>query len=215
MGQAPSTVAQVALLILFVLPGVTYQFLRERWRGPMPGELDLGERVLRAVAASVLLDAVYLVAAGPELLRLAHGVTSAPWEGLAARSRVLGLVALVLFILVPAVAAAGVSWVQRRRLQASYRAGTPTAWDHAFRDRPPCFIRARLKDGSWTGGWYGPRSYASAYPQPAELFLQSAWQLNPDGSFGPKVNRTAGLHLRASDIDVLEFLDPLDTRKAP
>lgn len=121
VGQAPSTVVQVALLVLFVLPGVTYQFLRERWRGPTPGERDLSERVLRAVAASVLLDAVYLVVAGPQLVRLARGVTSAPWDGLTAQPRVVGLVALVLFILIPAAAAAGVSWMQRRRLQASYR----------------------------------------------------------------------------------------------
>jgi hypothetical protein len=30
VGQVPSTVTQVSLLVLFVLPGITYQFLRER-----------------------------------------------------------------------------------------------------------------------------------------------------------------------------------------
>ncbi|MGH3936424.1 MAG: DUF6338 family protein [Pseudonocardiaceae bacterium] len=211
MGQAPSTVVQVTLLVLFVLPGVTYQFLRERWRGPTPEQRDLGERVLRAIAASILLDALYLVVAGPELLTLALGTDSAGWEGFAQRSRVVGLVALVLFIVVPAAAAASVSWVQQRRLKASYR-GTPTAWDHAFRDRRPCFVRARLKDGSWVGGWYGTRSYATSYPQQAELFLESARRMNSDGSFGTRVNQTAGLHLRASDIDLLEFVESSETR---
>jgi hypothetical protein len=214
VGQAPSTVTQLALLVLLVLPGITYQFLRERWRGPAPGERDLGERVLRAVAVSVFLDAVYLVVAGPELLQLAHGPNSAIWDGFAQRPRVVGLVGLVLFIVVPAAAAAAVSWAQRHRLRASFR-GTPTAWDHAFRDRRPCFVRARLKDGSWVGGWYGTRSYATSYPQPAELFLESARRMNPDGSFGAKVNQTAGLHLLACDTDVLEFVDSPRTREAP
>ncbi|MET9800433.1 DUF6338 family protein [Streptomyces sp. NPDC006368] len=73
VGQAPSTVLQVALLVLVVLPGVTYQFLRERWRGPVPGQRDQAERVLRAATASVVLDTLYLVVAGPQLLRLARG----------------------------------------------------------------------------------------------------------------------------------------------
>jgi hypothetical protein len=206
VGQALSTVTQVALLILFVLPGVTYQFLRERWRGPIPGERDLGERVLRAIAASVVLDAVYLVVAGPELLRLARGGNSAGWDGFVQRPRLAGAAALVLFIVVPVAAAAGVSWLRQRGLKVSYQ-HTPTAWDYAFQSRRPCFIRARLKDGTWVGGWYGTRSYATSYPQPAELFLEAARQMYPDGSFGTRVNQTAGLHLRASDIDVLEFVD--------
>lgn len=212
MGQAPSTVTQVALLILFVLPGITYQFLRERWRGPIAGERDLGERVLRAIAASVALNAVYLIVAGPELLSLAHGSNSGGWDGFVQRPRLVGVVALMLFVVLPAAAAAGVSWIEQRRRNTSYRR-TPTAWDHAFQDRHPCFVRARLKDGSWVGGWYGTRSYSTSYPQPAELFLESARRMSRDGSFGARVNQTAGLHLRASDIDVLEFVDSPKSRE--
>ena len=207
MGQAPSTVLQLGLLVLVVLPGITYQFLRERWRGPVPGERDLGERVLRAVTASVVLDAVYAIVAGPALVRLARGGGPDAWDGLGQRPRLVGLVALVLFVAVPAALAAGASWWQRRRLRASYRV-TPTAWDHVFRDRGSCFVRARLKDGSWVGGWYGSRSYATSYPQPAELFLESAWRMNPDGSFDRRIGQTGGLLVRAADTDVLELLGP-------
>lgn len=62
--QPPATVVQLALLVLLVLPGITYQFVRERRRGPVPGERDLGERVLRAIVASIALDALYVVVAG-------------------------------------------------------------------------------------------------------------------------------------------------------
>jgi len=40
------------------------------------------------------------------------------------------------------------------------------------------------------------------------LFLESAWRMNPDGSFDRRISNTAGLHVRADDTDVLEFLDP-------
>lgn len=207
MGQAPSTVLQLALLVVVVLPGSVYQFMRERFRGPLPGERDLGERVLRALAASVVLDSLYAVLAGPQLLRLVSGGDGAGgWQGLLQRPRLAGLVGLLLFFAVPAAAAAGVSWWQRRRLRARYGT-TPTSWDHMFRSRGSCFVRARLKDGAWVGGWYGSRSYATSYPQPPALFLESAWRLNPDGSFAHRVDHSAGLHIRAEDADVLELLD--------
>lgn len=207
MGEAPSTVVQIALTVLVVLPGMTYQFLRERWRGPVPGQHELGERVLRAVTASAILDTVYLIVAGPQLITLARGTSAYPWGGLERDPRLSGLVALLLFIVVPAAAAAGVSAQQRRHLRARFR-GTPTAWDHAFRDREPCFVRARLKSGGWVGGWFGSRSFASSYPNPGELFLQTAWRMNKDGSFAARSQQTAGLYVRYEDIDVLEIINP-------
>ncbi|MFI9811553.1 DUF6338 family protein [Saccharothrix variisporea] len=207
MGQAPSTVLQAVLLVFFVLPGVTYQFLRERWRGPVPGERNLGERVLRAITASILLDSLYAIAAGPELLRLARGNRSTGWDGISQQPRVIGLWALLLFVVVPALAAGGVSLWQRRRLRARFRT-TPTAWDHMFRHRGSCFVRVRLKDGTWVGGWYGSGSYATSYPEPAELFLESAWRMNPDGSFDRRISGTAGLYVRGADADVVELVHP-------
>ncbi|MDX2644357.1 DUF6338 family protein [Streptomyces sp. PA03-1a] len=197
---------QLALLVLLVLPGVTYQFVRERRRGPVPGERDLGERVLRAIVASIALDAVYAVVAGPALVRLARGAGGG-WDGFVDRPRVVGFVAVVLFLVVPAMAAVTVSLVDRQRRKARFLR-TPSAWDHAFRDREPCFVRVRLKDGNWAGGWYGNRSYASSYPHPAELYLESARVMGADGAFGARVRGTAGLRLRADDFDVLEFVEP-------
>lgn len=204
LGQGPSTVVQVALLVLVVVPGAVYQFLRERWRGPVPGERDLGERVLRAVTASLVLDGLYVVVAGPWLVELLH---SSGWGVLQARARLVGAVALVLFVLVPAGAAGAVSWWQRRSGRAGYRA-TTTAWEHMFRQQSSCFVRARLKDGKWVGGWYGSKSYVSCYPYPEQIFLESAWQLLPDGGFARKTEETGGLHLSRADTDILEVFKP-------
>ena len=212
MGQAPSTVLQLGMLALVVLPGITYQFLRERWRGPVPGERDLGERVLRSIAASILLDTLYLVVAGPALVRLAREVGARGWDGITDQARLVGLLGLLLFIVVPAGAAGGVTcWQRRGRPAARYR-GTPTAWDSMFRDSGSCFVRVRLRDGAWAGGWYGTRSFATSYPQPAEIYLQTAWIMDRDGRFVRPIAHSGGLHVRASDVDVLELVLPSPTR---
>lgn len=208
--QPPSTVQQLAFLVLLVLPGVTYQFLRERRRGPVAGEAELGQRILRALTASVALDAVYVIIAGPALAETLLRPDRPPLSVLADHPRATGAWALVLFLGVPALAAECVSWWQRRHARAVYRSA-PTAWDHLFGDRAhggPAYIRARLTDGTWVGGWYDTRSYAAGYPHAADLYLQWAYQMKPDGGFGPPVEGTRGIYLRMENVDTLELIAP-------
>lgn len=118
--------------------------------------------------------------------------------------------ALTLFVLVPAATAAAVTWRERRHARTVFRP-TPTAWDFVFGDSTadtPRFIRARLKDGRWVGGWYGPRSFAAGRTPTPDLYLEWAYEMNPDGSFGPPVTGTVGLYLRAQDADLIEFVIP-------
>lgn len=199
--QLPSTIPQLLLVVVAVLPGITYQFVREGARGPVPGEAEAGHRILRALTASVVLDSLYFAVLGPRLVRLL-GPASYPTS-----ARDAALHALLLLFAVPALGAVLVSRFEQRKLRGRYRP-TPTAWDHVFRDRGASFVRARLKDGTWVGGWYGAESYATSYPQPAELYLQSAWRMASDGSFLGRVNGTSGLYVRAEDIDILELLEP-------
>ncbi|WP_410646597.1 DUF6338 family protein [Amycolatopsis sp. cmx-4-54] len=209
MGPTPSSAPQLILLVLVVLPGITYQFIRERWRGAVPGEQNLGERILRAIVASLVLDSLYLIVAGPELLNLVRGGQAGQgwrWDGLAERPRAIAMVAAALLVAIPASAAAVVSYLQRRRLKTTLLR-TPTAWDHAFRDREAGFVRARLKDGHWVGGWYGGQSFASAYPREPELFLQRPWQMTADGVFVAKTEQSSGLYLRGDNVELLEFVD--------
>lgn len=137
--QPPSTVTQLVLVVVCVLPGVTYQFVRERARGPVPGETDLGHRLLRALTASIVLDGVYLAVLGRNLVEMLRP------DRFPGDPRGTALYALVLLFGVPASSAAVLSWRERRRLRGRFRA-TPTAWDHMFRDRGPSYVRARLKD---------------------------------------------------------------------
>ncbi|MGW4030703.1 DUF6338 family protein [Streptomyces sp. NPDC004838] len=207
--QPPSTVAQLTALLLFVLPGVTYQFLRERWRGPVTGEAQLGERILRAITASVALNGLYVVIAGPALARAwAKAERSGASALFAERPRVVALWALLLFLGVPAAVAACVSYRERRHARSTYRPA-PTAWDYVFghrADRGPGFVRARLKDGTWVGGWYGSTSYASGNPHSPDLYLQWSYRMGQDGSFGALVEGSDGIYLRMEDVDILELV---------
>ncbi|MGI5423981.1 DUF6338 family protein [Streptomyces sp. CA-179760] len=203
----PTTFAQLAVVITAVLPGVTYQFTREHARGPSVLHTDLGERLLRALAASLVLDIAYVLVFG-RVLTDRLPLSAARWEKLSASPRPAAVLALLLLIVVPAAAACAVSLWQRRGRPARYVAA-PSAWDHVFAGLGPCFLRARLKSGSWVGGWYGTGSYAASHPASTyDLFLESAWRLAPDGRFLSRVDRTQGLYVRLDDIEVPEFLTP-------
>ncbi|MFF7240166.1 DUF6338 family protein [Streptomyces collinus] len=210
--MTPSTVQQLAILVLLVLPGTSYLFARERLLGIREAEQEVNNRFLRALAVGVLLDSAYLITAGPHLVRLLRGGGKGPLTGVAEQPRETGLWLLLLIVVVPTLVAwAEAYWIRRRR--AAVYEGTPTAWDALFQGRGACFVRVRLKNGGWAGGWYGSRSRASAYPQPGDLYLQSQYRMEPDGTFGPRMSGTAGLYVRAADVDLLEFHEPRrDTR---
>ncbi|MFI6144789.1 DUF6338 family protein [Streptomyces sp. NPDC051109] len=205
--MVPGTVQQLAILLILVLPGVFYQAVREHLRGAVAAEQEPQNRIVRAIAAGALLDTVYALAAGPWLVGLLAGDGAGPLAGVMRRPRQAGLAALLLVVVVPS----GIAWVEaawgRRRRRARYEP-TPTAWDALFRDRGSCFVRARLKSGLWVGGWLGPRSAVSAFPQQGDLYLQSQYRMAPDGRFLGRVPDTGGVYLRAADIDVLEVLLP-------
>ncbi|WP_328665270.1 DUF6338 family protein [Streptomyces sp. NBC_00322] len=202
--MVPSTVQQLAVLLVMVLPGGVYQAVRERLRGPRPSEVQVESRVLRAVAASVVLDSLYAVVAGPWLVSLTGGQGFA---GVAARSRQAGIAALVLVVAVPAAAAwAEARWRARRK--PSRRRKAPTAWDHLFSKRSSCFVRIRLKDGSWVAGWYGSSSCAAAFPHDRDIFLQAQYAVLADGRIGPRLDGTGGIYIPKDSIDLLGLLEP-------
>ncbi|MET9798712.1 DUF6338 family protein [Nocardiopsis alba] len=211
--QPPSTVSQLLALVLLVLPGLTYQFLRERWRGPVAAEEKLGERMARAITASVALNGVYAIVAGPFFVQAWRRVEQSGLSTLAVEHpRMVGFWAMLLFLGVPAAAAATVSFWEQRRARSRYRP-VPTAWDYAFgphSDSGTRYIRARLKDGTWVGGWFGIRSYASGHPHEADLYLEASYRMGADGSFGPRVEQTDGIYLRAADVDIVEMVSVAD-----
>ncbi|MYV52518.1 DUF6338 family protein [Streptomyces sp. SID3212] len=205
MGGAPSTIAQLALIVAVVLPGVTYQLVCEGQRGPSPSEKDLAERVLRALTASVALDSLYALLLAPWVVQLAENrlhITKDP-----SQVRLTALLCLLLIFVVPAITAWIVSWFEQHNRQGSYQKNTASAWDQLFQNCPASFVRARLKDGVWVGGWYGDNSFATGYPRPPEILLELCWRMSPDGAFIGPVDGTRGLFINGADIDILEIIE--------
>ncbi|WP_228973312.1 DUF6338 family protein [Streptomyces sp. DH12] len=206
MPHAPTTVTQVVIVLLLVLPGVTYQFVRERARGPVPGHKDLGERILRAITAGITLDTLYVLLAGPWLVRLVYDPRRGWLTGAADSPRVTALTATTLLIVVPAAAAWLTSWLSSRGSRSAYDP-IPTAWDKVFQRRSHCLVRARMKSGLWVGGYYGERSYTSGYPEAADLYLQTTWAMSGAGSFEHPLPHSGGIYIRMDDVEFLDFVE--------
>jgi hypothetical protein len=85
---------------------------------------------------------------------------------------------------------------------------TPRAWDFAFKQGGPFYVRVKLRDGERLGVFFGEYSFASAYPEPEDLFLEEAWRLGDDGSFLEPIAGTAGLLIPLMSVDLVELLQP-------
>lgn len=194
---------QILAIVLFLIPGLNCTWIIERLAGRSP--LSGTERLFRAIAWSLLL---YLVAS-PWLLHLGRLVAKGrhvwPWEP------IIGL-SLIEFV-APVGLGLVVVWVRRAnwfkslmklltRLDSRER-----SWDFAFSSRGPFFVRARLATGHRVGGVFGGNSFASAYPERQDVFLEEAWLLTEDGTPDQPIPGSRGLLLRQEDVDLLEFIE--------
>jgi len=210
----PGTAAQLLIALLFVVPGSVYQAARSRLRGPTPDDTLPSARILRALAVSAFLDALYALFFGSTLVDLATEKADKPGgpSGFMAHPRETGLFALLLLFVIPVAVAIVEYWVLRRgwRLPLTYDP-TPRAWDFAFADIEPTYVRVLTVDGTWLGGWYGENSFVSSFPEPREMFIETAHLMAPDGSFGPEQPGSNGLYVRCDDIRAVEFVDGSDS----
>jgi len=196
---------QVLVIVLFLIPGLNCTWVIERLAGP--SRLKGTERLLRAVAWSVLIYA----AASPWLLRIGRKVvqqeTIWPWEP------ILG--AILLVFIAPVGLGGIVSFLRSNEYAKGFLRRftsidpSPAAWDFAFKRRGAFFLRIRLRQGGRVGGLFSDSSFASAYPQPQEVFIEQAWRLDPDGSFVEPLPGGQGLLIPADAIELVEFMAPM------
>jgi Family of unknown function (DUF6338) len=196
----------------------------QRLRGPTPEDRDVGTRVLRAAAVGVGLDLVYVLTAGPTLVRQFRAADSATTHSAAfvLHPREAALWALLLVAVIPGLlslivhaqavlrdAPRGLTVAERLRRVAhtTYRT-TPTAWDYIALKRGGCFVRIRLPEGEYIGGWVDERAFVSGYPEPRDLFIASQWALDPQGRFLHKIVGTLGFYVAIGDSVLVEWLQP-------
>lgn len=236
----PTTVFQLAAVLLLVVPGIVYTAVRRRLGGPTPEDQALSVRLTRAVGISVVLDLAYGIIAGPWLVRVIVGDgPRGSLAGLADRPRLAAAVALVLLVLLPAglaglgqlrpkrpawwpgdPASARHSWWREKVSPALHRWSpvtrlpvyhpTPSAWDRAATDRGGAFVRVFTDDGYWVGGFLGDGSYISTYPQPRDLFIPVEWTMSKTGDFLEEVPDSLGVYVPLSGKERVAWINPPD-----
>lgn len=83
----------------------------------------------------------------------------------------------------------------------------PTAWDYFFDKREHVFMLIHLKDGKMIGGYFGTNSYATAYPDEGDIYLQTVYKVDNDGAFGGPTDSTKGLLIRKDEYSYIELFN--------
>ena len=83
----------------------------------------------------------------------------------------------------------------------------PKAWDFFFGLHVPCFVLARLKNGTLLGGVMGSRSFASSYPSDEDLYLEQLWKVTAQGQFVAPLPHTRGALICRSDCEYIQFIE--------
>jgi len=206
----PASAAQLVIALLFIVPGSIYQAVRQRLRGPAPDDVNFSNKLCRALGVSTALMAIYVALLGGALLPLVEQSSAAgpSWRGAVKHASELGWISIGLLIVVPALLA----FCDYVRVSGSINLRnltydpTPRAWDYAFADIEPCYLRVLTVDGVWLGGWFGSRSFISSFPEPREIYIETAHQMQPDGSIGEAQSWSAGMYIRCDDIRAVELL---------
>ena len=204
----PGTIEALAIAALALLPGALYVWSYERQTGLWG--INLPDRVLRFLGVSALFH----VLAAPFTYWLWFSwVHDDEWKGDGHLPWGLYL-ALLGYVALPIAAGAFVGrtelWPARLLRGESPE---PRAWDYFFSAQPDGWLRVKLRNGAWVGGAYGDGSYASGYPQPHDVFIAEAADVDPaTGEFirdesGNVRLRESSLLLTAESIDYLEFND--------
>jgi hypothetical protein len=161
----PDTLDAVGIFLLLVLPGATYVWAFEREVGRWG--ITLVDRTLRFGVFSTVFLAVFAFPIQYVLIS-ALGDPPQGGEAVSLPDRLLSGERLdwwlylvpVLYVGIPLAAGLAVGQGVRAGKKWAFRiAGrgpAPRAWDYLFGRGPSGVIRARLKDGSWIGGYFGP-----------------------------------------------------------
>ncbi|MBI4438168.1 hypothetical protein HY631_04420 [Candidatus Uhrbacteria bacterium] len=217
----PSTIEALLIFLCFVAPGFllahVWDYMVTRTKP------EAGHLVLRSLTYSALWWSSCLVGArvllpthiggwllpllAPLLeLSLLKPITSA---NAAMPGDVLLLPAGVI-VLAPIVAYLGARTVKifpRLPAYIGFQLLQPTAWDYVFERLPPCFIRITLKDGRCVVGWWSRESYATSHPDPRDIYLQTLWRVDDEGSLVEPAPGSIGGWISGSEIACMELLE--------
>lgn len=78
-------------------------------------------------------------------------------------------------------------------------------WDFFFEKRKSCWVIVNLNSGERIGGVYSDKSYSSAFPNKYQLYLEELWEVDTEGYFIQRKERTNGIIIFGDEIKSLEF----------
>ncbi len=180
----PQTALGLLVLVVAVLPGLTYTLAFERQAGAYG--VTLADRTLRFIAVSAVF---HLLAAWPEYW-VWRTTLGEPGRIRAGEFAILWVAAVLLLVL-PAITGSVIGQVyvhrdDRPRWQQEVLRWTigpelaPRAWDDFFSDRPATYLRVRTVDGTTHAGLFASASYAAGFPEQPDLLLEEAWSIDPE-----------------------------------
>jgi hypothetical protein len=119
---------------------------------------------------------------------------------------------IVVILLAPLLLGLGIvllrraDWARKAMTRVTRIHPAPTAWDFAFMREAPLFVRVKLQEGERIGGVFGSGSFASAYPESQDLFLEQVWRLDDEGVFVEAEPDSRGILISRDQIETLELL---------
>ncbi|MGW6728800.1 DUF6338 family protein [Nocardia sp. NPDC055029] len=215
----PQTVAQFFVLLLLVVPGITFSAVRRWMRGPGADDKDFSARLANAIAVSIALACLYALVLGPWLITLwtknAQGV-----PGFVQRPQLAAITAAALAFVIPAAIAASLNlrklqwppkpwwklWTILVWREIGYAA--PSAWDAHAPKLADCFVRIRTADGYWVGGYIaGAAGFISTHPQPRDIFIPEPWEMDEDGGFVKAIPEAIGLYVPLTGSERVQWVN--------
>lgn len=209
------------LVATLVIPGFVFVAIRSLLRGPRgTQDTELSSRIATSIVVSVLFNAVYLIAGSVAIGEQAvSGVLTAGQNVIVQSPVGVGVAVLVLGILIPAASAVLLyyrplwrplgepwpTWLKYPVRRGGYR-NFPTAWDRAAPGLGGTFVRIRLPEGNWVGGWYSGESFISTYPQPRDIYIEKQYVMSDSGQFLEAIPTSAGVWLGITDRHIVEWI---------
>lgn len=97
-------------------------------------------------------------------------------------------------------------WLSKsRKLRRFILSPVKNPWDYYFEKKKSCWVIVNLKNGERIGGVYSYNSFSSAFPHKEQIYLEELWEIDKDGKFIKKRDRTDGVLIIDDDIKSVEF----------
>ncbi|WP_255376040.1 DUF6338 family protein [Demequina sp. NBRC 110057] len=206
--MTPSSVTQVVIWLLALVPGIVYRAARMRSAGANSRDLDATHRILGAFVASVVFAACYALLFGDAILELLTTPIAetdlATLGGTAIVCCVVAPMLVAVAVNVAANVAAKENWQDLRGWKSSdKRIRTTTAnvaawlyvnalgrfirvtpWDLRVPHLGDTWVRIRKRDGVFLMGYLSAEAgFVATYPDRPSLFLSPQASVDSDGTF--------------------------------